>query len=54
MASKQVVADLIKGEKLDGDSYDIWHRKIQYVLIEEEALENLSNKMDQPTEGNSA
>jgi S-methylmethionine-dependent homocysteine/selenocysteine methylase len=28
MASKSIIAYLNKGEKLDGDNYDIWHRKI--------------------------
>ena len=28
MATKNVVVDLTKGEKLDGTNYDMWHRKI--------------------------
>ena len=28
MASKIVVVDLNRGEKLDGKNYDIWHHKI--------------------------
>jgi hypothetical protein len=28
MAAKNVVADLIRGDKLTGNNYDIWHRKI--------------------------
>ena len=31
-ASKNIVAELNKGEKLNGDNYDISHRKIQYIL----------------------
>ena len=39
IASKDIVADLNTGEKLDGENYNIWHRKIQYVLNEQEVLE---------------
>ena len=39
MASKGIVADLNKGEKLDGKNYNIWHCKIQNVLNEQEVLE---------------
>ena len=35
MASKGIVVDLNKWEKLDGENYNIWHRKIQYVLNEQ-------------------
>ena len=34
VSSKNIVADLIKGEKLNGDNYKIWNIKIQYVLEE--------------------
>ena len=50
MASKGIVADLNKGEKLDGDNYDIWHRKIQYVLNEQEVLETLTDSLNAPEE----
>ena len=45
MATKNVVVDLTKGEKLDGTNYDMWHRKIQYLLNEQEVLETLTNVM---------
>ncbi|KAL6286447.1 hypothetical protein ACE6H2_010837 [Prunus campanulata] len=45
MATKNVVADLNKGDKLEGTNYDIWHRKIQYLLNEQELLETLTNSM---------
>ena len=51
MASKSIIADLNKGEKLDGDNYDIWHRKIQYVLDEQEVLETLTQSLDKPENG---
>ena len=28
MATKNIVVDLTKGEKLDRTNYDMWHRKI--------------------------
>ena len=40
-AAKNIVAELNKGEKLNGDNYTIWSMKIQYVLEEQEALEVL-------------
>ena len=52
MATKNVVADLTKGEKLDRTNYDIWHRKIQYLLNEQEVLETLTNVMMKPENGN--
>ena len=54
MASKTVVADLNRGEKLDGKNHDIWHCKIQYLLDELEVLETLTNSMEEPEQGNSA
>ena len=42
MASKSIIAYLNKGEKLDGDNYDIWHRKIRYVLNEQELAQERS------------
>uniref|UniRef100_A0A2N9ERH0 Retroviral polymerase SH3-like domain-containing protein n=1 Tax=Fagus sylvatica TaxID=28930 RepID=A0A2N9ERH0_FAGSY len=54
MAAKNVVADLTRGDKLTGNNYDIWHRKIQYLLNEQELLETLSSKMTIPEDGNTA
>jgi hypothetical protein len=31
-ASRNIVAELNKGEKLNGENYEIWAMKIQYVL----------------------
>ena len=42
---KNTVAELNKGEKLNGDSYKIWSMKIQYVLEEQEALKLLKMSM---------
>ena len=41
-ASKNIMAELNKDEKLNGDNYDIWHRKIQHILKEQETLESLN------------
>ena len=51
MTSKSIVANLNKGEKLDGNNYDIWHRKIQYLLDELDVLETLTNSMTKPPVG---
>lgn len=51
MASKNIVADLNKGEKLNGDNFDIWHRKIQYVLNEQEVEDLLTYSMTEPEKG---
>jgi hypothetical protein len=54
MASKTVVANLNREEKLDGKNYDIWHCKIHYLLNELEVLETLTNSMEKPEQENSA
>ena len=51
MASKCIVVDLNKGEKLDSENYSIWHRKIQYVLSEQEVLETLTHSLTKPDDG---
>ena len=53
-AAKNIVAKLNKGEKLNGDNYEIWSMKIQYVLEEQEALELLQMSMTEPKQGNMA
>ena len=51
MASKGIIADLNKGGKLDDDNYDIWYRKIQYVLNEQEIWETLTHSLSAPEQG---
>ena len=51
MTSKGIVVDLNKGEKLDGENYNIWHCKIQYMLNEQEVLETLTHSLSKPDEG---
>ena len=48
MASKNVITDLNKGENLDGENYDIWHRKVQNLFVEQEILETLTQSMEAP------
>ena len=42
--SKNIVAELNKGEKLNGDNYEIWSMKIQYVSEELEEYRLMANK----------
>ena len=49
---KNIVAELNRGEKLNGDNYEIWSMKIQYVLKEQEVLETLNNVTAEPEQGN--
>ncbi|KAF7810701.1 UBN2_3 domain-containing protein [Senna tora] len=49
MAAKSIVADLNKGDKLNGDNYDIWHRKVQFLLEEQEVIEAIRNVMVEPS-----
>ena len=53
-ATKNIIAELNKGEKLNGDNYEIWSMKIQYVLEEQEVLETLKMSMDEPEQGTTA
>ncbi|KAK2987230.1 hypothetical protein RJ640_022262 [Escallonia rubra] len=48
MASTTIIADLAKVEKLDGNNYDIWHCKIQYLLNEHVVLETITHSMTMP------
>ncbi|KAK2990376.1 LOW QUALITY PROTEIN: hypothetical protein RJ640_014137 [Escallonia rubra] len=51
MATKNVIADLVQGEKLNGDNYDVWHKKMKFMLNEQELEEHLTKEMVAPTEG---
>ncbi|XP_024036182.1 uncharacterized protein LOC112096753 [Citrus clementina] len=53
-ASKNIVVELNKGEKLNDDNYNIWHRKILYILEEQETLEALNNTLAEPEQGSTA
>ena len=53
-ATKSIVAELNKGEKLNDDNYKLWSMKIQYVLEEQEVLECLKVVLHEPEAGTSA
>ena len=44
-ATKSIIADLNQGEKLNEKNYDVWHRKIQYVLKEQDMLKMITQPM---------
>ena len=50
-ATKNIVVELNKGEKLNGENYEIWNMKIQYVLEEQEVLDMLNIVMTEPEDG---
>ncbi|KAK2994001.1 hypothetical protein RJ640_005873 [Escallonia rubra] len=45
MATKNVIADLVKSEKLNRDNYDVWHKKMKFMLNEQEFEEHLTKEM---------
>ena len=50
-ATKSIVAELNKDLKLNGDNYEVWSMKIQYVLEEQEVLDMLNIVMAKPEDG---
>ncbi|GAV91515.1 UBN2_2 domain-containing protein [Cephalotus follicularis] len=52
MATKNIIADLNKGEKLIGTNYDIWHKKMTFLLNEQELFEHLTTILTRSPEGN--
>ncbi|CAN4119982.1 unnamed protein product [Withania somnifera] len=50
-AAKDIVTELNKGDKLNGDNYEIWSMKIHYVTEDQEALEALNLSMTLPENG---
>ncbi|GAV91867.1 UBN2_3 domain-containing protein [Cephalotus follicularis] len=52
MATKNIIADLNKGETLTDTNYDIWHKKMTFLLNEQELFEHLTTIMTRPPEGN--
>ena len=51
-ATKSIIADSNQGEKLNEKNYDVWHRKIQYVLEEQDMLETMTQPMAEPEQDN--
>lgn len=50
-SSKNIIANLIRGKKLNRNNYEIWSMKIQYVLEEQESIEVISQVMVESAEG---
>jgi len=44
-AFKSIIADLNHEDKLSEKNYDVWHRKIEYLLEEQEMLETITQPM---------
>ena len=53
-ATKSIVVELNRGDKLNGDNYKVWMMKIQYVLEEQEVLKVLDVVMKEPEAGTTA
>ena len=51
-ATKSIIADLNQGDKLNEKNYDVWHRKIQYVLEEQDMLEMITPQIAKLEQGN--
>jgi len=41
-ASKSIIAGLNHRDKLSEKNYDVWHRKIEYLLEKQEMLETIT------------
>ena len=54
VVTKIIIADLNQGDKLNDKNYDVWHRKIQYLLDEQDMLETITQPMVEPEHGNTA
>ena len=52
--TRSIVANLNQGEKLNDKNYDVCHRKIQYLLEEQDMLETITQPMAEPKHGTSA
>ena len=53
-ATKNIITELNKGKKLNGDNYEIWHCKVGYILEEQEAFATLNHIMQEFEQGDSA
>ena len=52
--TRSIVADLNQGDKMNDKNYDVCHRKIQYLLEEQDMLETISQSMVEPEHGMNA
>ena len=53
-AIKNIITDLNQREKLNEKNYDVWHRKIQYVLEEQDMLKTITQPMAESEQDNTA
>ncbi|KAJ4730414.1 Gag/pol protein [Rhynchospora pubera] len=49
--SKSIIDDLNQGEKLSLHNWDMWHRKVRYLLDNEGVLEGIEKHMTEPKSG---
>ena len=54
VVTKSIIADLNQGDKLNDKNYNVWHRKIRYLLEEQDVLETITQPMVEPEHGNTA
>jgi len=52
VVSKSIIVDLSHEDKLSEKNYDVWHRKIEYLLKEQEMLETITQPMAEFEQGN--
>ena len=52
VVTKSIIVDLNQGDKLNDKNYDVWHRKIQYLLEEQDVVETITQLMVEPEHGN--
>ena len=44
-ASKSIVSEMLQGLRLNGNNYDHWHRKIKYLLSENDSIEFIEREV---------
>ena len=52
--TKNIIDDLDQGDKLNDKNHDVWYRKIQYLLKEQDMMETITQLMAEPEHGNNA
>jgi len=51
-AFKSIIVDLNYGDKLSKKNYNVWYRKIEYLLEKQEMLKIITQPMVEPEQGN--
>ena len=54
VVTKNIIADLNQGDKLNDKNYDVWHHKIQFLLEEQDILETIAQPTTEPEHRNTA